>query len=151
MVGGIFDDTLLDLRQCAGTQLAMVPICCAVALHHPLAQKDHLEVSDLYGQNFMLMRRGWSHHVDELRDDLWKNHPQVRIVDFDFYSVDVFNKCGNDGALLMAIPQWQQVHPMLKILPVNWNHEVPYGLLHAEKPTLAVKQFIAAMQKALAE
>ena len=86
MVGGIFDDTLLDLRQCAGTQLAMVPICCAVALHHPLAQKDHLEVSDLYGQNFMLMRRGWSHHVDELRDDLWKNHPQVHIVDFDFYS-----------------------------------------------------------------
>lgn len=151
VVGGIFDDTLLDLRQCAGTQLAMVPICCAVALHHPLAQKDHLEVSDLYGQNFMLMRRGWSHHVDELRDDLWKNHPQVRIVDFDFYSVDVFNKCGNDGALLMAIPQWQQVHPMLKILPVNWNHEVPYGLLHAEKPTLAVKQFITAMQKALAE
>lgn len=74
VVGGIFDDTLLDLRQCAGTQLAMVPICCAVALHHPLAQKDHLEVSDLYGQNFMLMRRGWSHHVDELRDDLWKNH-----------------------------------------------------------------------------
>lgn len=30
----------------------------------------------------MLMRRGWSHYVDLLRDDLWKNHPQIQIVGF---------------------------------------------------------------------
>lgn len=30
----------------------------------------------------MLMRRGWSHYVDLLRDDLWKNHPQIQIVEF---------------------------------------------------------------------
>ena len=32
----------------------------------------------------MLMRRDWSHYVDLLRDDLWKNHPQIHIVDLIF-------------------------------------------------------------------
>ncbi len=32
----------------------------------------------------MLMHRDWSRYVDLLRDDIWKNHPQIHIVDFDF-------------------------------------------------------------------
>ena len=40
---------------------------------------------------------------------------------------------------------------MLKILPVNWNHEVPLRSAARRKADPAVKQFIAAMQKALTE
>ena len=48
----------------------------------------------------MLMHRGWSHYVDQLRDDLWQHHPEIHIVDFDFYSMDGFNRCENSNLLL---------------------------------------------------
>lgn len=70
VVAGIFDETMLNLRQCAGLEISREPICCAVSLQHPLAKKEILKISDLYGQNLLLMRRGWSHYVDVLREDL---------------------------------------------------------------------------------
>ena len=37
--GGIFDETMLNLRQCAGLEISREPICCAVSLQHPLAKR----------------------------------------------------------------------------------------------------------------
>lgn len=148
VVPGIFDETMLNLRSCDGTQLTMEPICCAVSIYHPLATKSILSIEDLYGQNLMLMRRNWSKYVDMLRDDLWASHPQINIVDFDFYNVEAFNRCENDNALLMAIPLWENVHPLLKIIPVEWDYHIPFGLLHSHEPSETVKNFIAVTKKA---
>lgn len=147
MVAGIFDETMLNLRQCAGAEISREPICCAVSVHHNLAKKDRLTVQDLYGEKLMLMKRGWSHYVDLLRDELWKNHPQIQIIDFDFYSTEVFNQCENNNCVLMAVPKWQYVHALLKILPVNWGYAIPYGLLHAPEPSPAVRKFLQAVDK----
>ncbi len=134
VVAGIFDETMLNLRKCAGLEISREPICCAVSIHHRLGQKESLTVQDLYGESLMLMRREWSHYVDLLRDDLWKNHPQIHIVDFDFYDVEAFNQCENNNCVLMAIENWRYVHPLLKILPVDWNYTIPFGLLHSPGP-----------------
>lgn len=75
VVGGIFDETMLKLRGCAGMELTRKVFCCEVSINHRLAEKDKLVIQDLYGENLLLMRRDWSCHVDELRDELWKNHP----------------------------------------------------------------------------
>ena len=144
VVGGIFDETMLDLRSCAGLELSRVPFCCAVSIHHRLAGKDHLLLSDLYGENLLLMHRGWSHYVDQLRDELWQQHPEIHIVDFDFYSMDVFNRCENTNDVLLAIPSWANVHPLLKVIPVEWDHSIPFGLLHAPHPSPAVQRFLDA-------
>lgn len=93
---------MLNLRRCAGLEISKEPICAAVSIHHRLAGKDRLTVQDLYGEKFMMMRREWSHYVDLLRDDLWKNHPKIQIVDFDFYDVNAFNQCENNNCVLMG-------------------------------------------------
>lgn len=142
VIGGIFDDTMLHLRKCAGLELSKEPFCCAVSIHHKLAQKKKLQISDLYGENLMLMRRGWSNHVDELRDDIWKNHGQIHIVDFDFYSMSVFNQCENTNDVLLAIPGWANVHPLLKVIPVEWKYDISYGLLYSQNPSEKVKKFL---------
>lgn len=149
VVAGIFDETMLNLRQCKGLEISREPICCAVSVHHRLAQKNSLTVQDLYGENLMLMRRDWSHYVDLLRDDLWKNHPQIHIVDFDFYDVAAFNQCENNNCVLMAVENWRYVHPLLKILPVDWRYTIPFGLLHSPNPSLAVAEFLRAVEKAV--
>ena len=149
VVAGIFDETMLNLRQCEGLEISREPICCAVSVHHRLAQKDFLTIQDLYGEKLMLIQRGWSHSVDLLRDNLWKNYPQIEIVDFNFYDVNAFNQCENNNCVLMAVPKWQYVHPLLKILPVDWGYTIPYGLLHSPAPSPVVKQFLYAVGKAV--
>lgn len=146
VVGGIFDDTMLHLRGCAGLELTRGPFGCAVSVHHRLAVKDKLKITDLYGENLMLMHRGWSHYVDRLRDELWSNHPQINIVDFDFYSMDVFNRCENSNDVLLAIPGWANVHPLLKVIPVEWDHNIPYGILHSPEPSPTVQRFLDAAE-----
>ena len=147
VVAGIFDETMLRLRQCAGLELSREPICCAVSVHHRLAQKDKLTLDDLYGEKLMLMHRDWSHYVDLLRDDLWKNHPQIQIEDFNFYDVSAFNQCENNNCVLMAIENWRYVHPLLKVLPVDWSYTIPFGLLHAPNASPVVRRFLEAVRR----
>ena len=151
VVAGIFDETMLKLRRCAGLELTREPICCAVSVHHRLAQKERLRVEDLHGEKLMLMRRDWSHYVDLLRDDIWKNHPEIEIVDFDFYDVGAFNQCENNNCVLMAVENWRYVHPLLKILPVDWGYTIPFGLLHAPHPSPTVARFLQAVQTVTAQ
>lgn len=147
VVAGIFDDTMLALRGCDAQELLRVPICCAVSIYHPLAQKKRLAIKDLYGQKLMLMKRNWSKYTDLLRDDLWEHHPEIEIADFSFYNLSAFNQCEHDNVLLMAVPQWAHVHPLLKIIPVDWKHEIPFGLLYSHTPTKTVKDFVLAAAK----
>ncbi len=149
VVGGIFDEAMLDLRKCSGLELSREPFCCAVSIHHRLAAKDRLSIEDLYGENLLLMKRNWSSYVDRLRDEIWKNHSQINIVDFDFYNMSIFNRCENSNDILLAIAGWANVHPLLKVIPVDWDYSIPYGLLHSPKPSATVKEFLRAAKKAV--
>ena len=142
IVGGIFDETMLALRGCAGLELIRAPFQCAMSVHHRLAVKDRLQLSDLYGENLLLMHRGWSHYVDQLRDDLWQHHPQIQIVDFNIYSMDIFNRCESTNDVLLSIPGWASVHPLLKSIPVEWDYSIPFGILHSPEPSPIVQRFL---------
>ena len=149
VVAGIFDDTLLKIRQCQGIELSLEPFCCAVSLHHPLAGKEKLTLEDLHGENLLLMRRGWSSRVDALRDDLWKNHPEINIVDFEFYNTEIFNQCENSQDILLAVKKWDGIHPLMKMIPVEWDYKMPFGLLYSTEPSGKVKKLLAATRKVL--
>ena len=147
IVGGIFDETMLELRQCQWMELSRQRICCAVSVNHRLAEKEILTVQDLYGERFLMMHRGWSRYVDELREDIWKNHPQIQVVDFDLYSMEIFNQCENSNGILMAVENWKEAHPLLKIIPVEWKYTIPYGILYSTEPSELVKRFLKAIKK----
>lgn len=130
VVTGVFDETLLDLRQCAGFEISKERICCAVSIYHPLAKKDKLTMEDLYGENLMIIHRGWSHFMDEVRDQFLGDHLPVNLVDFDFYDVDIFNQCERQKNVLLVIEKWSCVHPMMKVIPVDWEYKISFGLLY---------------------
>lgn len=147
VVAGIFDDSLLRLRGCNGVEISREPFCAAVSIHHRLARKNLITLKDLDGENVMLMHRDWSHYVDELRDDLMLNHPDINIIDFDFYNVEVFNRCENSNDVLLAIKSWESIHPLIKIIPVEWNYTIPFGLLYSKEPSDKVKRLVKAINK----
>lgn len=147
LVAGSFDGEALRQWGCAGLKLSEEPLCCAVSLRHPLAGKDRLTIQDLYGETLMLIRRGWNSYVDLLRDDLWAHHPQVKVADFPFYDVNIFNRCESEQTVLMTIPAWANVHPLLKIIPVDWTYTIPFGLLYAPEPSPMVQALIEAVAR----
>lgn len=147
LVAGLFDGNIREYRGCDALELYKTPICCAVSIHHRLAKKDRLTIQDLFGENLMLMRRGWNSYVDLLRDDIWRNYPQITVKDFQFYDVSIFNQCENSNDVLMAVGIWENVHPLLKILPVEWEHQIPFGLLYSPAPSDSVRSLIYAVSQ----
>ena len=147
IVAGLFDDAFLKERRCAGLELCRTPILCAVSIYHPLAARARLQVEDLHGEDFMLIKRGWNKYLDAMRDDLWRDHPQVHIIDFDMFNIEVFNRCENSNNVLMTIDAWENVHPLLKTLPVDWDYSIPYGLLYSPSPSPTVERFLQAVSQ----
>ena len=104
-------------------------------------------MQDLHGERLMMIRRGWNGSMDALRDDLAQKHPEIEIVDFDFFNLDTFNRCENANDLMVAIDNWKSVHPLLKVVPVRWKFTIPFGILHAPSPSPTVERFLEAIRQ----
>ena len=86
--------------------------------------------------------------MDELRDRILQDHSRINIVDFDFYDTNIFKRCESGNDVLLAIPGWANVHLLLKVIPMEWDYGIPYGLLHSPNPTETVRRFLSAAQTA---
>lgn len=118
---------------------------CAIAMSkkHPLAKKEVLYWEDLEGESLLLLKRGESYVLDEMRDEIHRSHPSTQIVDFDgYYDLSAFNLCEQQGYLMETLDMWASLHPSLITMPVNWEYEIPYGIIYAKKPSDTVKTFI---------
>lgn len=115
----------------------------AVSRDHRLAEKKQINTEDLYGETLMMVSRGDSGVNDFIRNDLEKNHPQIRIEDTpQFYDLSVFNRCAESGNVLLTIECWRDVHPGLVSIPVNWEYSIPYGLLYSINPDKDVLRLV---------
>ena len=151
VVTGFTDELLMSQRNCRGLEISRDPICCAVSIYHPLAEKERLTVEDLYGRNLMMMHRGWCKNMDDLRDDLTQNHPEIMIKDFDLYDIGIFNRCEQSRDVLIAIKSWSIVHPLMRVIPVDWDYTMPVGIMYSPEPSETVGRFINALHTVLLE
>lgn len=146
VVAGLFDDSLLDFRECNGLKLSDETLCVAFPVNHPLSEKDSITVEDLDGQTLMMIDAGRMSSMDALREDLTKNHPGVHIENFVMYKTEVFNECANTGKGLVTIDRWKPVHPLLKNVHVEWDYTMPYGILYSKTPDERVQRFLDALK-----
>jgi DNA-binding transcriptional LysR family regulator len=129
--------------------LGMNQCCIAVSHKHRLAKKKLLKWEDLYGETLMLVKRGEAPVLDRLRDEIEAKHPEIHIIDTsNFYDADVFNKCEQMNYVMETLDIWADVHPSLVTIPVEWDYEVPFGIVYANEPSKAVMAFIDAIDKA---
>ena len=147
LVAGFTDRGLLATHGCAGLELCEAPLCVAVPLGHPLAGRDGLDPRELYGETLLIVRRGYLRAMDALRDDLAAHHPRIALEDFAFHDLALFNACEQGGKLLVAVPEWQGAHPLLRVIPVRWGHTIPFGLLHSPEPSPLVRTCLEAIRR----
>ena len=142
-------DSKAWLSLCNFTPLGRYSKMIAVSREHRLAKKKRLNIEDLYGETLMMVKRGDSGVNDFIRNDLENNHPQIKIEDTpQFYDLSVFNRCAETGNVLLTIECWQDVHPALVSIPVNWDYSIPYGLLYSLDAPDDVKRFVDEAAKA---
>lgn len=133
------------LSRCNFLQLGLYKKMIAVSREHRLAEKSCINIEDLYGETLMMVQRGDSGTNDFIRNDLEKNHPKIQIEDTPpFYDLSVFNRCAETGKVLLTIECWQEVHPGLISIPVNWDYSIPYGLLYSSDAPKDVLEFVNA-------
>ncbi|MCH5349648.1 MAG: LysR family transcriptional regulator [Oscillospiraceae bacterium] len=130
--------------------LDKIPCRIAVPRKHHLSKKKSLCWSDLDGETFMILKRGDSSVMDQIRDDILENHPNIRIADApNFYDTSIFNECEQMNYLMETLDIWVDIHPSLVTLPMKWDYEIPYGIVYAKKPSKVVTEFIEIIQNRL--
>lgn len=136
------------LRRCSFLALGRYKKMIAVSREHRLAEKKSITVEDLYGEILMMVEQGDSGVNDFLRNDLEKHHPQIHIEDTpQFYDLSVFNRCAETGNVLLTLECWQEVHPGLVSIPVDWDYSIPYGLLYSLDAPKDVLKFVETVRK----
>lgn len=140
-------DSAQWLSRCNFFKLGEYRRCCAVPFKHRLASKKTLNLTDLYGETLMMVKRGDSPINDAERDEIEQNHPQIHIVDTpSFYDIGVFNYSERNAYILSSIECWGDIHPSLVTIPINWGSAMPYGLLYAQNPDPDVLKVVDAIR-----
>lgn len=136
-------DSKAWLSRCNFLPLGRYRKMIAVSREHHLAKKSRIDLQDLYGETLMMVKQGDSGVNDFIRNDLQRYHPKIRIEDTpQFYDLSVFNRCAETGKVLLTIECWQEVHPGLVSIPVNWDYSIPYGLLYSFDAPKDVLRFV---------
>ena len=124
--------------------------CISMSKKHNLAKKKSLKWEDLDGESLILVQRGESFMVDELRDEISKFHKNINIVDFNgYYDATTFNMCEQKGYLIGTMDIWANLHPSLITLPMKWNYSMDYGILYAKEPSQKIKDLIKLIEQSL--
>lgn len=136
------------LRRCNFLALGRYKKMIAVSREHRLAEKKSIAIENLYGETLMMVEQGDSGINDFLRNDLEKHHPKIHIEDTPpFYDLSVFNRCAETRNVLLTLECWQEVHPGLVSIPVDWDYSIPYGLLYSLDAPKDVLKFVEAVRK----
>lgn len=147
IIVGVFDDVLMNLRECNGFKLSEKPFACALPFNHPLVDRKFITLDDLSGETLLMIRKDWSHYVDDLRSEIEGSYPDIQIKSFDFYNLDIFNQAANTNTPLMVFDNWQGVHPLLKTVPLKWEKQMPLGLIYSLNPSEKVKNVLEVIAK----
>ena len=124
-------------------ELGQYRLCVAVPKNHRMASRAKLSLKDLHGEHLITVKDGDTLQLDEFREKLKMTHPQIIFEDAHyFYDLETFNTCEVTGSLLLTLDTWEDIHPSLVTLPVEWDFSVPYGLLFSKNLSNEAASFL---------
>ena len=145
IVAGLYDNNFLIERGCQAAHLYDKQLLFAIPVTNSLCSKHKIDIADLKGQKVLLIRKNWNEYIDELREDLTANG--VTIEEFEMFNLGAYNRAVQENVPIITVEGWEDVHPLLKIVPADWEYRIPFGILYSPTPSKQVKDFIGAMKK----
>ena len=145
VVGGLYDENFLKERGCLASHMYDKKILLAVPVTHALSAETLITPEKLKGRKVLFIRRGWNRFIDDLRDKLEKQG--VRTEDFEMFNITAYNRAVAENTPIITVDGWQDVHPLLKLIPTSWDDSIPFGLFYSPNPTKLVKKFIGLLSE----
>lgn len=142
IVAGIYSHNLLKERNCLALKLYESPPSLAIPRTHHLAAKKIVNIEDLKDEKILILKSGYLEDIDHLRIDLLSKNSSIILEEIPFFNIKAFNQCVNENKLMIVIPEWKNIHPMLKIIPVKWNYTIPFGIMYSKQPSNDVQYFL---------
>lgn len=149
VVAGLYDDRFLQERGCLAAHMYNKKILLAVPVTHALSAEKKIGAETLKNRRVLFIRRGWNVYIDALRDKL--EGRGVRTKDFEMFNISAYNRAVAENTPIITVEGWEDVHPLLKIIPVAWEDSVPFGAFYSPKPTRLVKKFIDLLSSIAAQ
>lgn len=144
VVAGLYDERFLQERGCKAMHLYDKRLSFAIPVAHPLYGKSQIAVDDLKDKSVYLIRKNWNEYIDELREELISHGVEVK--DFEMFNLGAFNKAAQENIPIITVEGWEDVHPLLKIVPASWEYCIPFGIFYSPTPSRQVKDFIDIME-----
>lgn len=139
------DSNLLD-GNFSVLHLQPQPYRIAVPRTHRLSNKKSLTLEDLHGDKLLFLERGILSHIDDLRNMLEQEHPEIELINFhQTYNISVFNECVHRNCPMVSLDIWADIHPFMVTLPVDWNCEAQIGIIYSKSPSNRIKDFIGCL------
>ena len=148
LVAGIYSDNFLKDRNSQALKLYDTPLMIGVPYNHRLYNHTVLSYKDLKDETIMIIRPVYMTPFDEVRRKL-SSFPDLKLEEFDFFNVDTFNKCVNDNKLMITVKEWEDIHPMMKMIPIEWDYTIPFGIIYSLHPNKNVEILIDTLKQLL--
>lgn len=142
-----YDEDFLARRNCSALKLRDLKLSICMSSNHRLAQKEKISIEDVVqstqtGGGKLLLKSGdWMHGYDKVKE-LFMHEERINREFYDFLTMDVLNHCENSNHLLLATEAWIFSHPLIKAVPLDVDETLPFGVIHAKKPSEQVKKFL---------
>lgn len=140
MIAGVLGWTFPGMKKIEQQILRWQSVCCAVSIQHPLAARPSLQIRDLYEEKVMVLEKGQNQYFDQVRQEMEKTG-RIQLWDFPYYSDEIFHRCEMTRSIILTVQGWKFVSPMLKLIPVEWDYTIPFGIMYRKDAHESVKEF----------
>lgn len=149
IVAGLYDDAFLRERRCLASHMYDKRILLAVPVSHALSAESFITLEKLKNRKILFIRRGWNRYIDDLRDKL--ETKGVITEDFEMFNISAYNRAVAENTPIITVEGWEDVHPLLKLIPAEWKDSVPFGVFYSPTPSGLVRRFIDLLSSVAAE
>ena len=143
VVAGLYDENFLRERRCLAAHMYDKRILLAVPVSHALSAESLITPDKLKNRRVLFIHRGWNIFVDNLRDKL--EAKGVKTEDFEMFNISAYNRAVTENMPIITVEGWEDVHPLLKLIPADWEDSVPFGVFYSPTPTKLVKKFVGLL------
>ena len=143
VVAGLYDENFLEERRCLAAHMYDKKILLAVPVSHALSAESLITPEKLKNRRVLFIRRGWNKYIDNLRDKL--EEKGVKTENFEMFNISAYNRAVTENMPVITVEGWEDVHPLLKLIPADWEDSVPFGVFYSPTPTKLVKKFVGLL------
>lgn len=149
VVAGLYDDNFLKERRCLAAHMYDKKILLAVPVTHALSAETFITSDKLKNRKVLFIHRGWNKYVDNLRDKLEARG--VKTEDFEMFNISAYNRAVTENAPIITVEGWEDVHPLLRLIPADWEDAIPFGVFYSPTPAKLVKKFVDLLSSVAAK